>query len=295
MNFKDKMVRFIFEDVNIRGEYIFLDASLKAVLEKQAYPEPVRALLAEAVTAAALLSATLKFTGSLTLQIRGDGPVSLLVVQVTSEKQFRGMASWHDDGNIQTKSFAELLGNGNLVMTLEPEASNERYQSIVHLENESLTASLAAYFAQSEQLNTRFWLASVGDQSVGILLQELPRNENDDIDDDAWSRINILTDTLTEQEAFSLSPEALLGRLFSEETVRLFRPEPVSFRCTCSREKTRKTLRSLAYSEIKKILDDEGEISIDCGFCNHAYVYDAIDIEQLFLDSCTSNTSNIRH
>ncbi len=291
MNFRDQLYRFLLEQTPVRGEYIHIDRTLHEILKHVDYPEPVRALLAEAVTAATLLGATLKFEGSLTLQVQGNGPVNLLVVQVSSARTVRGMAKWQ--GEIQEAGFRELLADSRLIMTIEPESDQERYQSIIDANADSLARALENYFIQSEQIATRLWLASNGEQAGGLLLQALPEAGSDD--EDVWDRAVQLADTVTEQELLTLSPEDLLHRLYHQESVRLFDPEPVSFRCTCSREKITNTLKNLGYDELQDMLRESGEIHVDCSFCNHPYDFDRVDIEKIFAATVSPDIPPLRH
>src|SRR5690242_16229220 len=187
----DTLRRFIFEQLPVQGRHVHLDASWRAALERQDYPAPVRGLLGEAMAAAALLSATLKFEGNITLQIQGTGPVHLLVVQCTSDLSLRGLARW--SGELESMDFRELVGDGRLVMTIEQKGKVERYQSIVPLEGGSLSVSLESYFARSEQLATRLWLTAGDGSASGLLLQMLPDKQGDA---DAWQHVTILSDTL---------------------------------------------------------------------------------------------------
>src|SRR5215472_6155008 len=187
MSEHDTLRRFIFEALPVQGRHVHLDASWRAALERQDYPAPVRALLGETMAAAALLSATLKFEGNITLQIQGAGPVHLLVVQCTSGLKLRGLARWN--GDVPASDFRALVGDGRLVMTIEQNGKAERYQSIVPLEGGSLSASLESYFERSEQLATRLWLTAGDGSAAGMLLQMLPDRQGDS---DAWQHVTML-------------------------------------------------------------------------------------------------------
>ncbi len=275
---RDVLNRFILERTNVRGELVHLDASWQAVLERRHYPAPVRDLLGQAMAAAALLATTIKFNGSLTLQINGDGPVSMLVVQATADKTLRGLAHWADD--LTAGTFADLIGSARLVITIDPGGEMDRYQGIVELENEpNLAIALTDYFEMSEQLPTRLWLAANEERVGGMLLQALPRATEDD---DAWDRSLHLGETISDEELLNLGHREILRRLFHEEDVRLFESEPVSFRCSCSRERIETMLRGLGYDEVQAILREEGAVSVDCEFCGSHYEFDHVDAEQIF-------------
>lgn len=274
----DVLSRFIFERTHVRGELVHLDATWRAILERRDYPEPVRELLGQAMAAAALLITTIKFTGSLILQIQGDGPVSLIVVQAKHDRTLRGLAHWTDP--VLPGPLAQLVGDARLAITIDQGGDRERYQGIVALNTEeTLAHALEEYFARSEQLATRLWLVANDERAAGMLLQALP-GETDDAD--AWNRTVQLADTLSREELLELPQREVLRRLFHEEDVRLFEPEPVSFRCSCSRERIETVLRGLGYDEVQSIIAEQGRVSVDCEFCNQNYLFDAVDVEKLF-------------
>jgi molecular chaperone Hsp33 len=287
----DTLHRFLFEHAAIRGEHVHLDASWRAVLERHPYPPAVRNLLGELMAAAALLSATLKFTGSIILQIQGEGPVRLLVVEATSERTLRGMAQW--DELPESHAPADLIGSGRFVITIDPRESGQRYQGIVAIEGESVAAVLENYLQRSEQLESRLRLAADGEHAAGLLLQRLPGKHDED--EDAWNHVTRLGATLTNLELLSLSGRDVLHRLFHEEDLRLFDPEPVRFSCTCSRERVVAMLRMLGYSEVQSILREQGNVDVHCEFCNKQYKYDSVDAEQLFAAESGAPASSTRH
>jgi molecular chaperone Hsp33 len=277
MSEHDTLRRFIFETLPVQGRHVHLDASWRAALERQDYPAPVRGLLGEAMAAAALLSATLKFDGNITLQIQGTGPVHLLVVQCTSDLNLRGLARW--SGELASLSFRELVGDGRLVMTIEQRGKAERYQSIVPLEGASLSSSLESYFARSEQLATRLWLTAGDGSASGLLLQMMPDRQGES---DAWQHVTVLSDTLKQDELEGLSAQEILHRLYNEDDVRLFEGAPVAFRCQCSRGRIEDTLRGLGHDEVLSILKEQGSVDVDCEFCGRRYSFDVVDVESLF-------------
>jgi molecular chaperone Hsp33 len=290
MSEHDTLRRFIFERLPVQGRHVHLDASWRAALERQDYPAPVRALLGEAMAAAVLLSATLKFDGSITLQIQGTGPVHLLVVQCTSDLSLRGLARW--SGELAALDFRGLVGDGRLVMTIEQKSKTERYQSIVPLEGETLSSSLESYFARSEQLATRLWLTAGDASASGMLLQMLPDKQGDA---DAWQHVTVLSDTLKQAELAGLSAQEILHRLYNEDDVRLFEGTPVAFRCQCSRERIEDTLRGLGHDEVQSILKEQGRVDVDCEFCGRRYSFDLVDVESLFSGSFHLSGGSARH
>lgn len=287
---RDALRRFVFERTDVRGELVHLDATWRAVLERHEYPPVVRELLGEAMAAAALLFVTVKLEGTLTLQVRGDGPVRLLVVQANSAHTLRGLAHWQ--GDIEAAPLRALFGTAQLVITIEPTQGGERYQGITELAGARLSDALENYFNTSEQLPTRLWLAANGEAAAGLLLQKLPTETEDA---DAWPRAVQLAATLTDGELLGLDAPTLLRRLYHEEDVRLYESQPVSFRCSCSRERIETVLRGLGYDEVQSILRDEGVIGVDCEFCNQHYEFDAVDAERLFAAALAPSVPKTRH
>ena len=289
MSDNDRLQRFIIENTPVRGELVRLNATWQAILERSDYPDNVRKLLGEAMAACALLAATIKFDGSLILQIRGDGPLHLLVAHATSGGTLRGVARWH--GEVPAAGLHDIFGNGQMALTIEP-TQGEPYQGIIALQGEQLKHAIENYFRQSEQLNTVLWLASDEQACAGFLLQEMP---GDSEDTDAWDRASHLAATLTPDELLRLPAIELLHRLFHEEDVRLFEAEPVSFRCSCSRERIGSMLISLGANEVQDILQEQGRIKVDCEFCNAHYEFDSVDVEALFAASNQPPVPDTRH
>jgi molecular chaperone Hsp33 len=289
MRSNDELQRFVFEGVGVRGAVIHLDASWQAVLERHPYPPAVQRLLGQALAAVVLLSSTIKFEGALILQVQAEGPLRTLVAQATDQRTLRGLAQW--DGDVPAGAgLAETFGAGRLVLTASA-PGGERYQGVVALEGVSLAAALEGYFAQSEQLPTRLWLAADGRRATGLLLQRLPGRRDDD---DTWPRAATLADTLHEAELLRLDTEPLLYRLFHEERVRLFEAEPVSFRCGCSRERIDDLLRSLGRDEVDSMLAEQGGVEVTCEFCNRVYHIDPVDAAGLFHEAGQA-ASTTRH
>jgi molecular chaperone Hsp33 len=286
----DTLQRFLFTDAPVRGEIVHLNATFRAALERRVYPEPVRVVLGEFMAAAALLTATLKFEGRLTLQVQGDGPVRLLVVECSSESTLRATAQW--EGEVALAPLTTLIGAGRLAITIEPRKGKERYQGIVSVEGASVAHALERYFAQSEQLATRLWLATDTQQAAGMLLQQLPGAA---MDDDLWVRAVELGSTITHTELLDLPVRTLLHRLYHEEDLRLFTGTPVSFRCSCSRGRVESVLRMLGRDEVQGILSEQGAVDVDCEFCGRHYHFDAVDAEQLFVPLPVAAPSATRH
>jgi molecular chaperone Hsp33 len=282
MTNRDSLHRFIFEDEGVRGELVQLDASYRATLKDRGYPPQVAEQLGECLAATSLLSATIKYQGSLILQAQSSGQLQALVAQATHDGTLRGLARWRPD--LSADSSNNLFGEGRLVITLQPE-KGEPYQGIVSLQSEKLSDSLEAYFEQSEQLRTRIWLAADQQTAVGLLLQVLPSKP---FDIDVWERLSLLADTVTIEELLTLDAETLLYRLFHEMGVRLLDSSPLAFRCRCSPEKIALALRAIEREELDEILHAQGRVTVDCEFCNRHYHFDKVDLEALLSASVTS-------
>ena len=288
----DTLQRFLFEDAPIRGEVAHLDATWRAVLERHEYPPVLRTLLGELMAAGALLAATLKFEGSIILQLQGNGPVKLIVVECTSEQTLRATAKWNGDLDDEAALDA-LLGDGRFVITLAPGDGRQTYQGIVAIDPSGVAASLEHYMQTSEQLETRLWLAAGAERAAGLLLQKVPAREEPD--EDSWNRATKLAETITEPELLALPALNLLHRLYHEEDIRLFEPRPVSFRCSCSSERVAAMLRMLGLAEVRSILEERDRVEVTCEFCNRAYRYDSVDAEQLFAAVHPSQPGATRH
>ncbi len=293
----DHTQRFLFDDSDVRGEIASLGESYQHVLAKHPYPEPVAQLLGELLAAAALLVGTLKFDGLLVLQARSSGPVPLLMVECSSERDVRGIARYEAEQIAVGATLSELMPEGVLAITIDP-ARGQRYQGIVALEGVSLAACLSDYFATSEQLPTRFWLNADGRRACGMLLQQLPADRIKDAEarQASWQHLTTLADTLTAEELLGLDNQTLLHRLYHEEQVRLFEPRPLQFQCSCSRERSANALVSLGQADAEALVQEQGgSVTIDCQFCNQRYVFDAADIAQLFAGGGSDAPSATRH
>ena len=278
----DSLRRFLFERFPVRGKLVRLEQSWQAVLERQAYPPAVRAVLGEAMAASVLLASTLKFEGLLTLQIQGEGDLHLLVVQCGSDLTVRGLAKWKSDD--PQGSLAELTGGGRLAITIERGKQHERYQGIVQADTETLAGCLEGYFARSEQLPTRLWLAADAGGAAGMLLQQMPGGTGDEEAEEGWRRAGMLADTVSADELLEVETRELLHRLFHEEDLRLADSRAVAFRCSCSRERVESALRLLGRAELADLLSVEGQVEVRCEFCNKGYDLDTVDVERLLSD-----------
>lgn len=292
MSNTDTLTRFLFESAPVRGELVSLDATWREVLKRADYPAPLKTLLGELMAAAALLTATIKFDGSLILQMQGSGAVKLVVVEATSARTLRATAKW--EGVMPAGNLADLLGEGRFVITLDQSASGKQnYQGIVPLVGEGVSEALEHYMQSSEQLDTRIRLAADNQRAAGMLIQKLPDVNAQDAD--AWSRAIHLAATLKPEELLKLPAETILHRLFHEEDLRVFEAEPVSFRCTCTRQRVGEMLKMLGRDEVEAVLAERGEIEVQCEFCNRKYHFDPVDAAQLFVTAPPVQASSIKH
>lgn len=293
----DYTQRFIFDESDVRGEIVALERSYAEVLAKHTYPEPVAQLLGEILAAAALLVGTLKFDGLLVLQARSLGPVTLLMVECSSEREIRGIARYDETLITPGATLQQLMPDGDLTMTMDPR-QGKRYQGIVALDGVDLSECLSTYFVMSEQLPTRFWLNADGKRARGLLLQQLPAARLTDPQEreESWQHVTTLASTLTAEELLSLDNETVLHRLFHEDPVRMFDIAPLTFRCSCSRERSANALVSLGLEDAQQlVIEQNGIVEIDCQFCNERYLFDSTDVAQLFAGGGVDSPSDTRH
>ena len=289
--------RFIFDESDARGEMVSLELSYAEVLAKHPYPEPVAQLLGELMAAAALLVGTMKFDGLLILQARSEGPIPLLMIECSSEREIRGLARYDADLIAPDAMLADLMPNGVLALTVDPTVG-QRYQGIVDLDGETLSDCFTNYFVMSQQVGTKFWLNADGKRARGMLLQQLPADRIKDDDDraESWRHTIALADTLKAEELLGLNNETILHRLYHEEPVRLFDAQTLRFHCSCSRERSGSALVSLGLEDAQNlVVEHGGNIEIDCQFCNQRYLFDAADVTQLFAGAGIDTPSDTRH
>lgn len=281
MRDRDKQQTFLVETCDVRGHLVQLDDTWRDAIARTDYPAPVRQILGEAFAAATLLASTIKFEGKMTMQVRGKGPIHLLVVQVTNAGSVRGLARWDTVPN--STQLIEAFGeDARMIITIEAQKQAEPYQGIVPLEGECLADALENYFKTSEQLSTRLFLAVNETSAAGLLVQRLPTEEATSHDADGWQRSTVLCSTLSDEELCTDDSQTLLHRIFHEEQVRLFDPSDIRFHCSCSAERTDAMLIGLGRAEVDDIVEEQGKVEITCEFCDAVYNYDAVDVGALF-------------
>jgi molecular chaperone Hsp33 len=300
---EDDLVQpFMLESSGIRGNLVRLGAVADHVISRHAYPDPLAALLGEMLALAAMLSSMMKYDGVFTLQTKGDGPVGLMVADITSEGHLRGYAGFDADGLAATLAghdgapdagppgVPEFLGKGHLAFTVDQGPHTERYQGIVELSGPTLANCLQHYFGQSEQIQTGL-IVTAGKtadawRSAGLILQRIPDEATGggaEPDEYAWRRAMILQASCTDAELLdpALPVNALLYRLFHEEGVRVFRRRPLVARCRCSRRRLVETLRAMPRAEVEDLKVD-GEVVVTCEFCDRRYRFDAAALERIY-------------
>ncbi len=283
INSKDKtcdhLDRFIFDKLPIRGERVLLEHTWREHLVRRNYPKNVEKLLGELIATTALLGATIKIEGRLTVQIQGNGPVSLLVVQLNHLHGLRATAKI--DGDVTgLETLKELCGEGHVVITIDAEHFKQPYQGVISLGEESIAKVIEYYFETSEQLTTRLFLATSSEAAAGLMIQRLPGEIHDE---DLFTRAVILAETATDEELLTLSTEDLLYRLYDTDedlAVRIFEPEDYHFECNCSRERSGNMLYHLGEAELREVLaEQEGTVYVDCEFCGKRYLFSESDID----------------
>ncbi|MFD2263673.1 Hsp33 family molecular chaperone HslO [Lacibacterium aquatile] len=288
----DLVLPFFIPQAAVRGRLVRLGPAVDAILSRHKYPPAVAGLLAEAMALAAALAGALKYEGVFTLQAKGDGPVRMLVADITSDGNLRGYAQYDNDKlkvadtKMSLAPVPRLLGKGYLAFTVDQGQDTDRYQGIVALEGDTLTECIDHYFEQSEQIETSLHTASVlsptGWRAGALMVQKMPTLGGTAEapapgaeDEENWSRVKILADTITDKELTQadLPPDMLLFRLFHEESdARLSAPQALRDRCRCSRDRVATMLRSLPAEDVEE-LKENGAVSANCEFCSTTYVF----------------------
>jgi molecular chaperone Hsp33 len=291
----DRIDRFLLQGAPVRGEIVSLDEAWREVVARHELPIAVRDRLGELSAAALLLAATLKFDGSLILQIHGDGPVSLFVVECMTDGRYRATVKLRDATTVlpadaSLPALVNEKGEGRFVVTLDPKGesrSRQPWQGIIPFEGNSVSEMLEYYMARSEQLPTRLWLAADEQRAVGILLQRLPDEGGRSplSDEDGWNRMQRLAETITRDELLGLAPGKVLERLFWQEPLHAFDGHAIGFSCNCSRTKVEDMLRLLGRSEVDSIVEERGAVEVRCDFCNELWQLDTVECAMLFAAS----------
>ncbi len=270
--------RFLLEELDIRGAVVHLTDVWQAMQADRNYAPAVASLLGEMSAVSSVIAGNLKQPARLTFQITGHGPVSLLVVDCSQSLNLRGYAK--AEGMPQGGTLADLVGDGRLQLSLDVEGLDQPYQSLVPLEGASIAECFEHYLVQSEQQPAGLWLASDAHAAAALFVQKLPGADLKDID--GWSRVQQLAQTVRADELLGLPAEALLGRLFAEESVRVFEPRAVTHDWPADPEKIANMLRALGEDEVRTLLAEHGEVVVHDDLSNHTYHFDTADVDALF-------------
>lgn len=279
MNYIDSIQRFIFEHAHIRGEIVRIEHTYQTIINQRNYPPMVKNLLGEAIISCLLLASSIKFEGSLNLQFQGDKRLSLLLVQCDNELNVRAFAQYTEE--LEIAEYAEAFLKGQMGLTINQYNQTQYYQSLVPIQSTSMSENLMNYFAQSEQIATRVWLAVNENKAAGMLLQLMPGQDSQQREQ-FWEYAVQLGQTVSEEELLNLDNETLLYRLYNETDVRVFEPRTTHFKCRCSLEKMKQVINILGEQEAQDLIKEKGEIDIHCDFCNQHYQFDPIDVAMVF-------------
>lgn len=273
----DDSYRFLFEDADVRGETVVLNNVLKNLIATHAYGPGVQKLLGEFAAATVVISNNLKFDGRVVLQGRGEGPISLIMVECSSDGEVRGIAR----GELEAPEgpLKSHLPDGVLTLTIEPEVG-QRYQGIIAVQRDELADVLSDYFEQSEQLATKFWLSTRAEYSAGLMLQQLPKQLVKDESErlDQWQTLCALADTVTPDELINNDTDRLLFQLFNEWDIKRFEPKYIRFACNCSRDRSLNAIRLLPKHEITELFEEQQTVTMNCEMCGHSYHFTRNDV-----------------
>jgi molecular chaperone Hsp33 len=314
--------KFLFDGLPVRGTLVRLTDSWQEILQRRAansttgaYPAPVSQMLGELTAAAVLMQSSIKFNGSLTLQIAGDGPVKLAVAEVQPDLSLRATATVMGEVAVGSSlsKMINVSNKGRCAVTLDPKdkfPGQQPYQGVVPLFDdhrqpiEKLSSVIEHYMLQSEQLDTTMVLAANDTVAAGLLIQRIPmqgegnlagsmvskRNEDEIGLNEHYNRLAVFAASLKQEELLTLNPNDILHRLFWEEAVIRYEPAPAKFACTCSRERVSNMILSLGQAEVEEILAERGDVEVSCEFCGQQQRFDPVDAAQIFVDSAKKTT-----
>ncbi len=271
----DALLPFLIENRGVRGFALDVRGGLEAMFGWRRYPADVRRLLCEALAATPLLAADLPSGARFNLQFQGRGALKLLVTQIDAALELRGMAKCEAGA---AGDFHGLMSGGVLACMLEPKPGVENYQASVEVVGESLAESLQVYFQRSEQLPTLIRLAAAPSRLAGLMLQRLPEK----CSDDDWHHVYTMLQTLKQDELRDTDALTLLGRLFREDTVRVFEPRPIRLQCRCSHAQISAMLLALGENEVESVLKEQGRVEVTCEFCGRGYPFSPLEVRNLF-------------
>ena len=285
----DLVLPFVFETIPVRGALVHLDSTWQRLQQDHEYPPAVATAVGEAAAATLLIAQSLKAHSTLTLQISGKGPMSMLVMQASSALEMRGLATVEQASGGQT--FRDLVGDGHCAVTVDNEQSEQPYQGIVEITGETLADSLEVYYARSAQIPSHLSLVATADRCGGILLQQMPGSEPAELDD--WQRLGLMAATLSDKDLTRGIDAGLVGRLFSEDDVRVFRGRPATFRCRCTRGRAANVLQLLGAEECHAACEEQGTVVVTCEYCGRRESFDRVDIAELFANTPAPHSDSV--
>ena len=297
----DLLKKYLFDNRSVKLHALRLNQTWTDAQLHHDYPPAVKRILGELVAAATLLASNLKFDGSLVLQLQGDGPISLIVVECTGDLGVRATVKTRDEYVIPNNGTLRTLinpgGTGRFIVVLDPARKvpgQQAYQGIVPIESDSVAEVLEHYMVASEQLDTRLVLAADDTHAAGLLLQRLPdigglqtENIDPEILQATWEHVCHLTATVKPEELLATDTDTIVHRLFWDDTLMVFEPQPVRWYCPCNRERIADMLRMLGAAEIDSVLAERGDVEVLCDFCGKPYHFDAVDCAGLFARHAT--------
>lgn len=274
----DTLQRFIFEHASIRGEIIHMSDAYQTIMQQRPYPPAVRKLLGEALISCVLLAGSIKFEGDINLQFQGNERLPFIVVQCDNQLNIRACANYK---NATDSEYEQAFIQGQMSLTIQQYQQTNSYQSIVPIHGISMADNLMHYFAQSEQVPSKVWLAMNEESAAGMILQLMP-DQNTEQREQFWEYAVQIGQTITEVELLTLDNETILNRLYHETELRLYEARPIRFKCRCNQAKMKQVLTILGEKEVQQLLDETGHVEVTCEFCNQHYMFDPIDITMLF-------------
>lgn len=272
---QDRIQRFIFENTATKGAWVSLSKSTHEALLHHNYSCTVNTLLNKAMAISCLLASTIKFAGKVIFQLQTDGKAPLVLAQCTHQYHIRALARLDND----SPENIPLLGNGTLSIIISPDHTDEKFHGVVDFKQEALNIAVERYFAQSEQIPTKLYLASHKEKTVGLLLQKMPGNKYEDVE--IFQELTILANTLTDEELLDWNSETLLSKVFSEHDIRLMSEEEVNFECSCNEKKIETVIIHLGKKEIDEILSEYPYVEVHCDFCNKRYTFTRDEINKI--------------
>jgi molecular chaperone Hsp33 len=284
----DSVISFVFESLPVRGSLIQLSASWQRMQQGHDYTPLVRDTLGHAAAATGLIAQSLKFEGSATLQIQGEGALRMLVIQCSNDLAMRGLASVDD--SIPADDFSDFARVAHCAITVDN--GDRPYQGIVEIDRRSLAASLRNYFDRSVQVPSHIVLVADGDNACGLLLQQMP--DRDPIEEDDWKRLGFVAETLSLSDFDGEAGIQLLRKLFAEDDVRVYEPKVVRFHCPCTNDRAEQTLQLLGRDDLEELLEERGTIEVVCEYCRVQRDFDAVDVSRIFADNVVDGPDSVQ-